>query len=158
MAEKVNYIPPGYSTVTPYLIVKGGAEALDFYTRAFGAVELLRVPMPDGRLGHAEFLIGDSRLMLADEFPDMGALGPTALGGTPVGLAVYVEHVDAVVARALEAGAKVIKPLQDQLYGDRSATLADPFGHKWTLATHIEDVSPEELERRSAAMSSTSGA
>jgi PhnB protein len=141
-------IPPGYHTVTPYLIIKGAAAALDFYKKAFGAVEKMRMPMPDGRVGHAEITVGDSHVMLADEFPEMGHKGPATLGGTSVGLAVYVPDCDAVFARALEAGAKQLKPMQNQFYGDRSGTITDPFGHQWTIATHIEDVSPEEMRRR----------
>ncbi len=147
----VSPIPNGYHTVTPYLIVKGAAKALDFYVKAFGAKELFRFPMPDGRLGHAEIKIGDSHIMLADEFPDMGARGPETLGGSPVGLCLYVEDVDAVAEQAIAAGAKVVRPVKDQFYGDRSGTFTDPFGHQWTIATHKEDVSPEEMQRRSAA-------
>jgi PhnB protein len=148
----VQPIPAGYQTVTPYLIVGGAAEALDFYRRAFNASERLRVPMPGGRIGHAEIEIGNSVIMLADEFPEMGVQGPKALGGTPVGILLYVEDVDRVFQQALAAGAKQEKPLQNQFYGDRSGTVIDPFGHKWTIATHVEDVSPEELKARMAAM------
>jgi PhnB protein len=148
----VKPIPDGYHTVTPYLIIKGAAGALDFYKKAFGAEELMRHATPDGRVGHAEIKIGDSRIMLADEFPEMNAVGPQSLGGTPVGFCIYLADVDAAAARAIAAGAKVERPVQDQFYGDRSGTLIDPFGHKWTLATHKEDVSPEELQRRMAAM------
>lgn len=147
----VNPIPDGYHSLTPYLIIDGAAAALDFYREAFGAVELFRLPGPDGRLGHAEIQLGNSRVMLADEFPEMDARGPRTLGGSPVGLCLYVPDVDAVFARALAAGATVQRPLADQFYGDRSATVVDPFGHKWTIATHIEDVSPEEMERRAQA-------
>jgi PhnB protein len=145
----VKAIPDGYHTATPYLIVKGGAAAIDFYKRAFGAVELMRLPDPSGtKLGHAEIRIGDSAIMLADEFPDMGAISPQTLGGTPVSILLYVEDVDASFAQAVAAGAKVLRPLKDQFYGDRNGTLEDPFGHKWGLATHKEDVSPEEMQRR----------
>ena len=148
----VKPIPDGYHTATPYLIVNGAAKALEFYAKAFGAEEVLRCPMPDGRMGHAEFRIGDSNIMLADEFPEMGAKGPASLGGTPVGICLYVTDSDAVFQRAVAAGARVERPIQDQFYGDRSGTVIDPFGHKWTLATHKEDVSPEEIERRMKAM------
>ena len=141
----VKPIPDGYHTVTPYLIVQGAAKALDFYKKAFGATELVRMPGPGGKIMHAEVQIGDSRVMLADEFPEMDARGPQALGGTPVGLCIYVENVDALFDRAVTAGAKVLRPVVDQFYGDRSGTVADPFGHKWTIATHVEDVSPEEM-------------
>lgn len=144
------YIPEGYHTVTPYLIVRGAASALDFYRRAFNATELFRMPMPDGRIGHAEFRIGDSRLMLADEMPEMNIKGPQSLGGAAVGMALYVEDCDAVFKQAVAAGAKVERPLADQFYGDRSGTVVDPFGHNWTIATHTEDLSPEEMKQRMA--------
>jgi PhnB protein len=148
----VKPVPEGYHTVTPYLIVSGGAKAIEFYKRAFGATEKLRLEGPDGKLGHAEIEIGDSVIMLADEFPEMGAKSPQSIGGTPVGICLYVENVDARFEQAVKAGAKIERPLQDQFYGDRSGTVIDPFGHKWTIATHIEDVSEEELGRRMAAM------
>jgi PhnB protein len=148
----VKAIPAGYHSVTPYLIVSGAAQALDFYTRALGAKELVRMPGAEDKIMHAEIQIGDSIVMLADEFPEMGARSPQSIGGTPVGLCVYVENVDKLFEQAMAAGAKVERPLQDQFYGDRSGTVLDPFGHKWTLATHIEDVPPEEMERRMAAM------
>ena len=141
-------IPDGYHSVTPYLIVKGAAEAMKFYIRAFGAAELMRMAGPDGRIGHAEMKIGDSVIMLADEHPEIGHRGPQSLGGAAVSLMVYVDQVDEVFKQALASGAKEIRPLKDQFYGDRSGTLQDPFGHQWTLATHIEDVAPEELRRR----------
>lgn len=144
-------IPDGYEGVTPYLIVHDGAAALDFYARAFRAVELMRIPMPDGRLGHAEMRIGKAIFMLADEFPEMAAVSPRTLGGTSTGLMVYLEGVDAFVEGAVAAGAILERPVQDQFYGDRSGTVKDPFGHKWTFATHLEDLSPEELNRRAAA-------
>jgi PhnB protein len=147
----VKAIPDGYHSVTPYLIVRGAARALEFYQKAFGARELMRLPGPEGKLGHAEMQVGDSRVMLADEHPGMGAVSPQGLGGTPVGLCIYVEDVDAVFDRAVSAGAKVVRAVQDQFYGDRSGTVEDPFGHKWTIATHKEDVSPEELQRRMQA-------
>lgn len=148
----VSYIPEGYHAVTPYLIVDDGPRALEFYKQAFGAVELFRLDMPDGRLGHAEFTVGDSHVMLAEEFPEMEALAPKSIGGTAVSLMIYTEDADAMFARALEAGAVALRPVADQFYGDRSGMLRDPFGHKWSIATHIEDVSAAELERRTQAM------
>jgi PhnB protein len=148
MSHDVKPIPDGYHTVTPYLIVDGAAAAIDFYKRAFGATELFRLADPSGKIGHAEIKIGDSPIMLADEHPDMDIRGPLALGGSPVGILLYVENVDALTNQAIAAGAKVVRPLADQFYGDRSATLSDPFGHKWTIATHKEDVSPEDVQRR----------
>jgi PhnB protein len=147
----VKPIPQGYHTVTPYLIVKDAARAIDFYKKAFGATEVMRMAAPGGKVGHAEIKVGDSPVMLADEFPDMGIRGPQSLGGSPVSLLLYVEDVDARFRQALAAGATVLKPLKDQFYGDRSGTLTDPFGHVWTLATHKEDVSPEEMHRRAEA-------
>jgi PhnB protein len=155
MADKVNPIPDGYHSVTPYLSVKGAAKAIEFYKRAFGATELVRMGMPDGRVGHAELQIGDSRIMLADEMPEMSqavARSPASLGGTTFGLNVYLPDVDAQFQRAIEAGATVKRPVQTQFYGDRSGTVADPFGHMWTLSTHVEDVSPEEMKKRMAAL------
>lgn len=145
----VKAIPEGYHSITPYLIVEGAAKALEFYKQAFGATELFRMPMPDGRVGHAEMKIGDSMMMLADGCPEMGFRDPKAIGGTAVSLLIYCEDVDAMFARAVAAGATVMRPVQDQFYGDRSATLTDPFGHVWTIATHKEDLSPEEIARRS---------
>lgn len=144
----VKPIPDGYHAVTPYLIVRDADRALAFYRQAFGATECYRLEGPGGRIGHAEIKIGDSMVMLADEHPEMGARGPESLGGSPVHLLLYVEDVDAQVPRAVAAGAKVVRPLKDQFYGDRSATLEDPFGHSWTLATHKEDVPPAEMRRR----------
>ena len=148
----VKPVPDGYHTLTPYLIVKGGAEALEFYARAFGAVEHERIQQADGKVGHAEITIGNSRLMLADEHPEIGALSPKTVGGTPVSLHLYVEDVDAMVDRAVAAGATVIRPVADQFYGDRIGGVKDPFGHKWILATHVEDVPAEEISRRMAEM------
>jgi len=145
-------IPDGYHSVTPYLIIEGASKAIDFYKDAFGAVELFRMAGPDGRVAHAEIKIGDSPIMLADEHLEMDVRSPTALGNTPVGLMIYVEDCDAVYNQAVAAGAKVLKPLMDQFYGDRNGTVVDPFGHKWTIATHKEDVSPEEMDRRVQAM------
>jgi PhnB protein len=144
----VSPIPAGYHTATPHLILKGAAEAIDFYKSAFGAVELCRMPMPDGKVGHAEIRIGDSMIMLADEVPEMGYRGPASLGGTPIGLMLYVPDCDAVFHRALAAGAKQVKPMADQFWGDRCGTITDPFGHQWTIATHVEDVPPEEMQSR----------
>ena len=152
MAKKTKYIPEGYHTATPYLIVNGAGRAIEFYKQAFGATEVMRIGAPGGKVGHAEIKIGDSHLMLADEHPEMDARSPQTIGGTPVGLALYFEDCDAVFNRAVSLGAKVLKPLQDQFYGDRSGTVADPFGHKWTIATHKEDVSPDEIQKRAAAM------
>jgi PhnB protein len=152
-------IPDGYQTATPYLIVKGAAEAIEFYKRAFGATEMLRMADPQGRVGHAEIKIGDSVIMLADEHPSAGYRSPRSLGGSCVSILLYLEDVDAVFERAVKAGAKALRPVTNQFYGDRSGTLEDPFGHVWTVATHVEDVSPEELKRRAdAALRSASSA
>lgn len=148
----VKYIPDGYHTATPYLIVNGAARAIDFYKQAFEATELMRFPGPGGTIGHAEIRIGDSPIMLADESPQMGYRGPAAFGGSPVSLMIYVKDVDKVVDRAIKAGAKLERAVADQFYGDRNGTIHDPFGHVWTIATHTEDVSPEEMQRRMAAM------
>jgi PhnB protein len=150
MASAVKPIPEGYHAVTPYLIVKGGAEAIAFYERAFGARELFRMKQPDGRVGHAELQIGDSKVMLADEHPDIGALSPGSIGGSPVTIHLYVEDVDGTVARAVAAGARITRPVADQFYGDRIGGLVDPFGHVWFVATRKEDVPPDELDRRAA--------
>ena len=150
--SSVKPIPDGYHTATPYLIIDGAARALEFYKQAFGATELMRMPGPNGQVMHAEIRIGDSPIMLADEAPEMGYRGPQAYGGTSVSLMLYVENVDAAFERAVAAGAKVLRPLQNQFYGDRSGTVSDPFGHVWTLASHVEDVSPEEIDARFAAM------
>jgi PhnB protein len=151
MASKDKPFPEGFHSITPYLVVKGAAAAIDFYKAAFGATELLRMPQSDGRVGHAELRIGDSVIMLADEFPEMKIVGPKTLGGTPVGILLHVADADATFNRAVSLGAKVMKPMADQFYGDRSGTLEDPFGHKWTISHHVEDVSPEEMKRRMAA-------
>ena len=150
MATKAK--PDGYHTATPYLIVRDGARAIEFYQQAFGAVEIMRFRAPGGKIGHAEFKIGDSPIMLADEWPECDARSPQTIGGTPVGLLLYVEDCDAVFDRAVAAGAKVFMPVKDQFYGDRSGTVIDPFGHKWTIATHKEDIPLEEMQRRAAAM------
>jgi PhnB protein len=151
MAGKVKAIPDGYHSVTPYLIVKGAAAAIEFYKKAFGATEIMRMPQPDGRIGHAELQIGDSRVMLADEYPERGALGPDSSGRAPVMLHLYVEDVDKVASRAVAAGAKEMRPVQDQFYGDRSGMFTDPFGHCWNISTHKEDLTNEEMGKRAAA-------
>jgi PhnB protein len=147
----VKPIPDGYHSITPYLVIQGAARAIEFYKKIFDAVEVVRMDGPEGKVGHAELRVGDSMVMMADEHPAMGYRGPQALGGTPVSLLLYVTDADAVFSRAVAAGAKVMKPMQDQFYGDRSGTVTDPFGHVWTIATHKEDVPPEEMERRMAA-------
>lgn len=147
----VQPIPEGYHSVTPYIVVDDAAAALDFYKRAFGAEEVLRMPMGD-RIGHAEIRIGDSFVMLADEFPEYGKLGPKSRGGPTASLMIYLEDVDAAFARALEAGATQERPVEDQFYGDRSGSLVDPFGHSWMLSTHIEDVPEDEMQRRMKEM------
>jgi len=148
---KVKPIPEGYHTIIPYLSIKGAADAIEFYKKAFGASESMRVAQPDGRIGHAELQLGDSRIMLADEFPDMDFRSPLSMGGSPVHIHLYVESVDTVVGRAVAAGAKVVRPVQDQFYGDRTGTVADPYGHVWHVATHTEDLSAEEIAKRAAA-------
>jgi PhnB protein len=148
----VKPIPEGYPNVSPYLIVDGAAKALDFYVRVFRATERMRMPSPGGRVGHAEITLGGSVIMLADEHPEIGARGPRAFGGSPVSLMLYVEDVDATVKAAVAAGATVIRPVEDKFYGDRTGTIEDPFGHHWHLATHVEDVPPDEMERRAAVM------
>ena len=144
--------PPGYHSVTPYLALRGAARALDFYARAFGATEIMRIPMGE-LIGHAEIRIGDSVVMLADEME--GHAGPQTLGGTPVSLMIYTDDVDAMFARAIAAGATVKRPVENQFYGDRTGVLVDPYGHVWSIATHIEDVSEDEIARRLAAMSAS---
>jgi PhnB protein len=151
MNPKVRPIPEGYETPTPYLIVDGAAAAIDFYKTAFGATEIMRMPNPDGKIGHADLMIGGGHIMLADASPDMGVRGPEAFGGSPVSLCIYVEDVDRVVGRAVAAGAKLTRPVADQFYGDRTGGLTDPFGHSWYFMTHVEDVSNEEMEKRAAA-------
>ena len=148
--SKVPHVPKGYQAVTPYLIIKGAAQAIDYYKNVFGATELFRMDGPDGKVGHAELQIGDSHIMLADENPSMGTghASATTIGGSPVSLYLYLPDVDAVVDRAVAEGAKILKPVQDQFYGDRSGFIQDPFGHLWGVATHVEDVSPEEMEER----------
>jgi PhnB protein len=153
MAKKsVKPIPKGYHAVTPYLILGDAAAGIAFYTKAFGAEERMRFPGPDGKIGHAEIVIGDSHIMLADEHPAMGARSPRAIGGSPVSLMLYVADVDAVVKRAVDAGAKLVHPVEDKFYGDRSGSIEDPFGHSWHISTHKEDVPEDELQKRAAAL------
>jgi len=147
-----NPIPEGYNSVTPYLVVDDAAKAIEFYKKAFGAEEKFRMPMGD-RIGHAEIKIGDSFVMLADEFPDMDHLGPKSRGGTTVSLLLYVNDVDSAFKTAVDAGAKQLRPLENQFWGDRMGSLTDPFGHQWSLAMHVEDVSEEEMESRMKAFS-----
>lgn len=148
----VKPIPDGYHSVTPYLIIRNASKAIDYYKKAFGAEELFRMPSPDGTIGHAEIRIGNSMIMLADEMPEMGHKSPSSLGGTPVSLVIYVNDVDKTYKQAISAGGKEDRPLTNQFYGDRSGTLTDPFGHVWTIGTHIEDVTPEEMDRRMKEM------
>lgn len=152
MDTQVSAIPEGYHSITPYLIVKNAKEALEFYKRAFNAREIFRMETPQGMIGHCEFEIGDSRLMMADEFPQMGSTAPSEHQGRAFSLLIYVQNVDEVFNRAVEAGAKVIRPLQNEFYGDRMGTLQDPFGHNWHLGQHIEEVSPEEMKKRADKM------
>jgi PhnB protein len=150
MSDKVKPIPDGYHSITPYLIVKGGAAASEFYKKAFGAAEVMRIPGPDGKVGHAEIRIGDSVVMLADEHLEMGAKSPQTIGGSPVSILLYVEDVDAVIRKAVAAGAKIQRPVEDKFYGDRMGTVDDPYGHVWHVATHTENVTPEEMKKRAA--------
>jgi PhnB protein len=143
-------IPDAYPRLTPYLIVDGANAAIEFYRSVLGAIERVRMPAPEGRVGHAELQLGDSMIMLADEFPDMGVRGPKTIGGTPVSLHVYVEDVDSVFENAVQAGATALRPVEDRFYGDRSGQFEDPFGHRWDVSTHVEDVPPEEMSRRAA--------
>lgn len=152
--SKVSYIPKDYNSVTPYLIVKGAAQAIDYYKKVFGATETVRMNSPDGKVGHAELKIGNSHIMLSDENPSMGAghTSPASVGGSPVSLYVYLPNVDQVVQRAATEGAKILKPVEDQFYGDRNGFIQDPFGHLWGIATHVEDVSPKDMEERMKKM------
>jgi PhnB protein len=149
--------PDGYHSVTPYLIVHDGNAAIEYYKKAFGATELMRMPGPGGKVMHAEIKIGDSPVMLADEFPDMGWKSPKSYGGTPVTLMIYVDDVDKTFDQALKAGGNILKPLRNEFYGDRTGTFADPFGHCWTISTHVEDVPPEEMGRRMKEMMAKQG-
>ena len=149
---QVQPIPEGYHTLTPYLIIRGASQAIEFYKKAFGAEELFRMPTPDGKsIGHAEIRIGDSTVMLADECIEMGYRSPQNIGGTPVGFYLYVADVDKIFQRAVAAGAKVKEALSNKFYGDRNGRVADPFGHEWSIATHVEDLTPEEISKRAAA-------
>ena len=156
-AKRVAPIPKGYHAVTAYLSVQNAAQALDYYKRAFGAKELLRMPMPDGKVGHAEIMIGDSHVMLADEMPGMGFVGPQSRGGTTVQLHLYVRDVDGIVQKALAAGGTLTRPIEDKFYGDRAGTIEDPYGHVWYIATHTEDVPPKEIKRRMEEMAKKGG-
>lgn len=148
--NKVSHIPEGYNSITPYLVVKDAAQAIEYYKKVFGATEILRMDQPNGKVGHAELKIGNSHIMLADENPKMGEgyTSAATIGATPVSLYLYIPDVDRVVERAVREGAKLLKPVQDQFYGDRSGFIRDPFGHLWGIATHIEDVAPKELQER----------
>jgi PhnB protein len=152
--SKVSYIPNDYNTITPYLIIKGAAQAIEYYKKVFGATETVRMNGPDGKVGHAELKIGNSRIMLADENPRMGQghASASTIGTSPVSLYVYLPDVDRVIRQAVVEGAKILKPVEDQFYGDRSGFIQDPFGHFWSVATHVEDVSPKELEERMKKM------
>jgi len=149
---KVKPVPAGYRNVTPYLVIDGAARALDYYKQVFGATERMRMPGPDGKIGHAEITIGDSMIMLADEHIEMGARAPGAFGGAAVSIMLYVKDVDATVKDAVAEGAKLLQPVEDKFYGDRMGTIEDPFGHHWHIATHKEDVPEDEMKRRAAAM------
>jgi PhnB protein len=146
--KATSYIPEGYNTITPYLVIKGAAKAIDYYKNVFGATVVARMDGPDGKVGHAELQIGDSRIMLADENPAMGHRSAETIGASPVSLYVYLPDCDAVVAKAAAQGAKIMRPVEDQFYGDRSGFIQDPFGHLWGVATHKEDVSAEEMKER----------
>jgi len=151
MSAKVNPIPEGYHSITPYLHMRRCSEAIEFYKKAFGAIECVRMGGPDGKIGHAELKIGDSMIMLADECPEMGAKGPETFGGTTFTVALYVDDVDAVFKKAISSGAKQARPVENQFYGDRAGSIIDPFGHQWHIATHVEDVPPDEMARRAEA-------
>jgi PhnB protein len=152
MASNAKPIPPGFEGAVPYLCCKDAARAIEFYKQAFGATEVMRLAEPSGRIGHAEIKIGTALLMLADEYPEMDVRSPQSLGGSPVTIHLYVDDVDALADRAVGAGAKLLRPVADQFYGDRSGRLSDPFGHVWIISTHTEDVAPEEMQRRYQAM------
>ena len=153
----VQPIPEGYPRLTPYLCVDGAGKAIEFYTQVLGATERMRMDGPDGKIGHAELSFGDTVVMLADEYPDMGFLSPGRIGGTAVTLHTYVEDVDSVFEKALAAGAKSLRPVENQFYGDRSGQFEDPFGHRWNVASHVEDVDPEEMARRAEAATESGG-
>jgi PhnB protein len=150
----VKPIPDGYPQITPYLCVDGAADAIEFYSEVLGAKERMHMPGPDGKIGHAELELGESLIMLSDEFPDIGVRSPKAVGGTPVMISVYVEDADAVFRAAVAAGATALRPVENQFYGDRSGQFEDPFGHRWSVATHVEDVPPDEMEQRAAEATS----
>ena len=156
--SNVKPIPEGYHTVTPYLVIRDAAAAIEFYKKAFGATEIMRMASPDGKISHAEIKIGDSPIMIGDECPERNARSPQTLGGTPVGIFLYVEDVDRIAQQAIAAGATVMMPVADQFWGDRYGMFVDPFGHQWSVATHKEDVSPEEIGRRIAAAASGAAA
>jgi PhnB protein len=157
MSPSVKPIPDGYPRVSAYLIIDSASDAIDFYKDVFGASERMRIGAPGGKVGHAELAIGDSVIMLADEYPEMDAVGPKTVGGTPVTMSVYVENVDATFDRAVKAGAKALRPVENQFYGDRSGQFLDPFGHKWHVASHIEDVPPDEMAKRAAEATGAGG-
>jgi PhnB protein len=157
MSGTVKAIPEGYEGATPYLIIKGAASALEFYKKAFEATEIMRMPGPGGTVGHAEIKIGKAIIMLADEFPDMNCKSPQSFGGSPVSMMLYVQDVDMFVTRAVAAGAKVLRPVANQFYGDRSCSMEDPFGHQWHFATHVEDVPPAEMAKRAEAFMKQQG-
>lgn len=150
--KKVAAIPAGYNNITPYLIVNRGSKAIDFYKKVFSAKEVMRMEQPDGKIGHAELKFGDTKIMLADEHPEMNAHAPGKFGGSPVGIHLYTKNVDKVADLAVAAGAKLVRPVEDQFYGDRSATLEDPYGHTWHISTHIEDVSKAQMKKRAAEL------
>jgi PhnB protein len=154
MSDKVNYIPEGHSSITPYLVIRGAAKAIDYYKNVLGATVEVRMDGPDGKVGHAELRVGNSKFMLADENPAMGNRSPESIGGSPVSLYVYLPDCDKVVENAVAGGAKILKPVADQFYGDRSGFIQDPFGHFWGIATHVEDVSPAEMKERMKKMMS----
>ena len=145
-------VPEGFNSITPYLALRDAAKAIAFYKEALGATELYRLPMPNGKLGHAELQIGNSRIMMSDEAPEWGNKSARSLGGTPIGLCLYTDNVDALAERFVKAGGKVVRPVENQFYGDRSGTFEDPEGYKWTLAQHVEDVAPDEMQRRMEKM------
>lgn len=157
MSNRVKPIPEGYHTITPYLIVKGAEKAIEFYKKAFDAQLIFLLKSPQGGIGHAELIIGNSHFMLADEFPQMGAVSPQSIGGTPLSLLLYVENVDQFSEKAIDVGMKVIRPIQDQFYGDRSGLFEDPFGHRWSIASRIGDLTHDEIKKRAEKMFSQSG-
>jgi PhnB protein len=151
-AKKVTAIPKGYHSITAYLIVSNGAQAIEFYKKVFGAKEMIRMERPSGKIGHAELKIGNARIMLADECTQMNAYSPHTVGGCPVGIHLYIKDVDNIIKRAVASGARLTREVQDMFYGDRNGSIEDPFGHKWTVSTHIEDVTPAQLKKRMAEM------